>query len=301
MSTGVFRFLQVELPFALGPADGRWVVRGAAGGEIERIVVLGTVGARRADEPSRRKRTVSPPKGDADPAEVPARTQALVQIARATIIDPTALPGSAEADSWLAGIEAQATAEEAMRWLNSLLRAHRIAAANPYTEQLGIQEALAIRAGYGEGEQVADGRWLRAVTLPAPPRRGRRRREAVLRDTRAQERLVALLGGRVPEILGEELALRARRDYDEGRHRLAAIELERAYAAAIVELAGPPRHETLDAHASELRERKPAVTELALQALEPNVDFVADTALEESLTRLEALLHARATLLLLEG
>ena len=75
-----------------------------------------------------------------------------------------------------------------------------------------------ISAGWGEGEQVADGRWLHARELPARARAGaaraRRDRSAALRP---QERLAALLGGRSTALLCEELTLRARLDLDQGR------------------------------------------------------------------------------------
>jgi hypothetical protein len=276
--TGLFRFLQLELPFGLGPADGRWLLRRDRD-LLERIIVLRTVGSRRADAPARRKR-------DDD------ALAAAVQIARATIIDPAPFALRSEADAWLATIDPAEGAQDAIRWLNRLLHAQRIAAADPYLEELGPEHPLAIRAGYGEGEQVADGRWLRASSLPMPRagRRGRRRESQ--RQARAHERLAALLGGHSDPLLCEELALRARRDLDEGRSRLAAIELERACTAATVELE-PALHRRV----AELRALKPQLTELAIAALRPQETFGSERAAElaSALRLLEATLGARST------
>ena len=76
-------------------------------------------------------------------------------------------------------------------------------------------------SGYGAGEQVAEGRWTRAVELPAPPAAERRRAPAA--PLRPQERLAALLGGRDAALACELLALRARADLDAGRLREAAL------------------------------------------------------------------------------
>jgi len=106
-----------------------------------------------------------------------------------------------------------------------------------------------IRAGWGEGEQVADGRWLHALELPwtsgssrAPVARlpGRGRRTAALRP---QERLAELLSARGAALLCEDLALRARQDLDQERVELSAIELDAAYAAALFELRGEGRED----------------------------------------------------------
>jgi hypothetical protein len=313
VSSELFRFLQAELPFALGPADGRWLVRREGDGEVERVLVLRTIGARRSDEPSRRKRPVASASAEQlDPIETS------VQVTRATIIDAATLPRD-DADAWLSAVDPQTAVQDTFRWLNRLLHAYRIAAVDPYVEELGAEHALALRAGYGEGEHVADGRWLRAISLPSPPLRRRSKRRESNRDARTQERLAALLGGRLRSLLCEELALRARRDLDEGRTRVAAVELERAYAAALVELTDTPATaayvvlvdagavaselgQTLAERVAELREVKPQVTETAVAALSTGRPFDAvEAALATDLKRLEDALLVRVASLLHEG
>ena len=96
-----------------------------------------------------------------------------------------------------------------------------------------------IRAGWGEGEQVAEGQWLHAVELPLTGARARvRRRASALRP---DERLAEMLAARERPLLCEELTLRARLDLDQGRLEHATIELDRALLAALGELADEQR------------------------------------------------------------
>ena len=166
----LFLFLQMEFPWELGPPDGRYLLRSRPGEEPERIVVLGTLGAsRRRREPilarsgSRRARPVATP----EPVPVPTT--------RATIIDPVSLSAERQAQAWMSELDPERDTLSAVRVLNRVLHTHRIAAADPYIHEVSPVQALVIRAGWGEGEQVADGNWLHARELPwKTPRRQRR-------------------------------------------------------------------------------------------------------------------------------
>jgi hypothetical protein len=186
---------------------------------------------------------------------------------------------------------------------------HRIAAADAYLHEVSPEQALVIRAGWGEGEQVADGVWAHAVRLEWHGPRGVRRRRIGDRAAalRPQERLAVLLGGRGAALLCEELALRARADLDQGRTAHAAIELRGAYAAALAELPAE-RREDLAIRVDELRKLRDGVerqaqatlaaltdgdgreagAELAAHAPGVDRDVVA-----HALARLEATLRAR--------
>ncbi len=48
-----------------------------------------------------------------------------------------------------------------------MLFAHRIAGAAPHIHEISPAQALVVRAGFGEGEQVADGLWSDARELRA--------------------------------------------------------------------------------------------------------------------------------------
>jgi hypothetical protein len=268
MPERLFLFIQLEFPWELGPPDGRYLLRargalspdqlsgpGAAGdAEPERVIVLGTLGAKRRAEMGLRR--ASPRRGrprDTTPEPAPVTT------ARATIVDPVSLSAERQAQAWLSEIDAERETHAAFDVLNRVLFAHRIASADPHTHEVSPAHALVIRAGWGEGEQVADGRWLHARELPWTPSSRSRRRVSALRP---QERLAELLGARDEEMLCEELALRARLDLNHGRLAHAAIELDGALAAALGELGGDS-HPDLAPRVDELRTLRLGVTRVA--------------------------------------
>jgi hypothetical protein len=289
----LFLFLQLEFPWELGPPDGRYLLRnrnddsipsappppGWAGGETEaggaggaggpqHVIVLNTlgaphragmganagrgalalpgIGARRA----RRPRATTP-----DPAPVPT--------SRATIIDPVSVSAERQAQAWLRELDAERETRAATAVLNRVLYAHRIATADPHMHEVAPAQALVVRAGWGAGEQLADGRWQHALELPWAPTKRAQRRAAALRP---QERLAELLGARTRELLCEELALRARLDLDQGRLAHAAIELDAALGAALGEL-GAEANPALAPRVDELRALRPGVRAVARAAL----------------------------------
>jgi hypothetical protein len=271
----LFLFVQMEFPWALGPADGRYLLRTHAtegvGGDPERVVVLDTVGAARR----RGRLGARHPQATPDPAPVPTT--------RATVIDPVSVSAEGQARAWLSQLDAEREAQAAMATLNQVLFAHRIATADPHVRELSPLQALVVRAGWGEGEQVAYGRWLHARELRLSERHARR--AAVLRP---QERFAALLGARERALMCEELALRARLDLDQGRLAHAALELEQAYAAALAELAAEERPD-LALRIAELEQLRSGVIEAARAAL----DALDEEAIGHALGRLEAALRAR--------
>ena len=156
-----------------------------------------------------------------------------VPTSRATIGRAAPLDSAEEADRWLDMPDPDRDGEvaAATRELNFVLRSHRAAAADPYARDVRTEDALVVRLGYGEGEQVADGRYGRAIELPREPPRTKRR-EALA----PQERLAALLSGRDTLLVGEELMLRARLDLDAGRPREAALQARIALESLLGEL-----------------------------------------------------------------
>jgi hypothetical protein len=289
-----FVFVQLEFPWALGPADGRYLLRRRLDDEPERVVVLGTLEARGAGArgPSGRGPLLARLGGGAVVASSPE--PAAVTTSRATVIDPISLSAEQQARAWLSELDREREVLAAMAVLNRVLHLHRLASADPYVHEVSPEQALVIRAGWGEGEQVAGGRWLHARELGWRPRgrrsaRSRRSRAAVLRP---QERLAALLGARASTLLCEELALRARLDLDQGRLQLAALELDGALAAAVGELRGEGRQD-LAIRIAELEQLHPGVIEQARAERiegEPEPD---EETLAHALARLEAALRAR--------
>jgi hypothetical protein len=268
MPERLFLFVQFEFPWELGPPDGRYLLRRGAGAEPERVVVLGTLGATQRPDRSwrqqmlpRNRRHAELEPGSVQPAPVPT--------SRATIIDPVPLAAERQARAWLADLDAEREADAAVAVLNRVLHFHRIASADPYVHEVSPARALVIRAGWGEGEQVADGLWRHAHELPlhAGKRTRSRRRRDRSAALRPQERLAELLGARGAVLLCEELALRARLDLDHDRIAHAALELEAAYAAALGELPGENR-EDLAIRVDELEELQDGVAAQAEAALE---------------------------------
>ena len=278
-----FRFAQLELPWALGPDPGRYLVRAGADDSSTHVLVLSVLGAsRRGRLRGRRARAAAP---EPDPAPV-ATT-------RATVIDSEALDPEAARD-WLGGLGGDgqlASLHDAVGVLNRALAAHRLATADPHVREVRLDGALVARVGYGSGEQVADGRWEDALEVPVGGRRRQRRVSAL----RPQERLAALLGGRDRALASEELTLRARLDLDAGRPREAALQLRVALEAAIAELdRSPGRAADMEQRLAELREQRAAVGEAANAAVAGDVPADTLAAATRALERLEAALRARA-------
>jgi hypothetical protein len=294
----LFLFMQLEFPWELGPPDGRYLLRtrevqtggsGRAGiaatepGAPEHVVVLNTLGASRRAGASAGRGTIALPGVGSRRARRPKETTpdpAPVPTTRATIIDPVTVSAERQAQAWLAGIDAERETLTAVAVLNRVLYAHRIAAADPHTHEVAPAQALVIRAGWGEGEQLADGHWQHAHELPWVSSSRARRRASALRP---QERLAELLGARGEELLCEELALRARLDLDHGRLAHAAIELDAALSAALREL-GLESSPALAPRVDELRALHDGMTDDA----EPG-----EEAVRHALERLEAALRAR--------
>src|SRR5207237_6139382 len=120
---------------------------------------------------------------------------------------------------------------DALRLLNHAVHAHRVAAADPYVTDVSLARARRVRLGYGRGDELVEGRWGEAFAIPPEVAHGRRRRMLA-----PEEQLAHILGGRRPAHPSEDLLLRARLDFDQGRTRAAAIQLRSAYDALHAEL-----------------------------------------------------------------
>ena len=298
MAQRFFVFVQFELPWALGPADGRYLLRRELDAEPERVVVLATMPAASGGRPAREGRASFLSRLASGASVEASPDPAAVTTSRVTVIDPVSLSAEGQARAWLDGMDTEHEVLAAVAVVNRLLYFHRIASADPYVHEVSPAQALVVRGGWGEGEQLADGRWLHARELRWEPRgrrslRSRRSRAAVLRP---QERLAALLGARAGTLLCEELTLRARLDLDQDRAELAALELDRALAAAIRELRAESR-EDLAVRIAELEQLHPAVTEQARARTPPDAGAPAAEpdreVLSHALGRLEAALRAR--------
>ena len=279
-STPLFRFVQAELPWQLGPPDGRYLLRpeGEPVAPPSHVVVLATLGAPERRRLARQRREAPP-----EPAPTPVATT------RATVIEVGSPAATLdEARAWL-GQAGQTELEAGFEVLNRVLHAYRLVTADPYLHPVDRGHAVVSRVGFGAGEQVADGLWADAREINV--RETRRRRMRVLHP---QARLAAVLGAREAPLACEELALRARLDIDHGRDREAALQLLVALDAALAELAVDPRGADLASRLSELRGQREATAEAAQAALSGPVSAAQREEVVFTLERIESALRARA-------
>jgi len=280
VASRLFRFVQLEVPWALGPDDGRYVVRRHAGEQPEHVLVLATLGAQQRRLMRGRHAKSAAPEPDPTP----------VVTGRATVIPATPLADEAAAAAWLKAVDADAEVAEALVILNHALHAQAVAAADPYAREVARADALVVRVGFGAGEQVAEGRWSEAQELPAE-RGPRAKRTAALRP---QERLAALLGGRDAALACETLILRCRADLDAGREREAALQLRAAIEAALAELVPWRDRSDLAGRLDELAAEQERVEAIAATALEHGLDPDEAADVGRVAKRLEAALRARS-------
>lgn len=186
-------------------------------------------------------------KGRAQPvASNPSPTP--LPLSRVSVIRPRPFEDEPAAAVWLDRVCSEretwrSLAEEATALLNRVLHIHRTAAGDAYIADVEPSRAVAIRFGYGTGEEVAEGRWQDARELPDADRRRLIRRD--YEALRPQERLAAVLAGRERVGAHEELVLRARGDLDASRPATAALGLHAALE--LLTSAAGPRIDPADA------------------------------------------------------
>jgi hypothetical protein len=252
------------------------------------VLVVQTAGAPAAAAGRlRRKPRPRPVAAGDDPAPIP--------LTRLTVISAQPLAGDAGAGRWLDELAADSGALEdevrgAIATANRALHAHAIGTQDPALAQIGRAQPLAVRVGYGSGEDLADGRWTRAVDVPAPERRARRA-EAL----RPAERVASVLGGHERPDACETLLLRARADLDAGRDREAALQLQVGLDALLAEVGADPGPDQED-DLADLQERRPAVGGLADAALAGRLSAGQAVELESALAICERVLRRRRIL-----
>jgi hypothetical protein len=280
--TSVFRFAQVELPWALGPADGRYLIRrpeDPPDAPPSHVLVLATLGAPERRLIERRKR-----RRDAPPEPEPAA----VVTGRATVIDVGHPLSVDDARRWLADA-GEEDLERELEVLNRALHVFRVVTADPYMHTIARRQALVARIGFGAGDEVAEGLWSEAQELIVSERR--RRRSVALQP---QAQLSAVLTGKDEVLACQELILRARFDLDHGRMREAALQVLVALDAAIAELAGDSTTPRMSERLDELRGRRDAAAQAGQAALSGPLGEDDVESVEFTLKRLEAAFRARA-------
>jgi hypothetical protein len=124
----LFRFVQAEFPWALGPPDGRYVLRGHAGVPAH-VLMIHTLGAaeRRTvlGRRQRRAREASP-----SPEPTPVVTD------RARRSWPRSRSPRTGGGALAQELDPEAEAAAALRVLNRVLHAQRVATADPYVREV---------------------------------------------------------------------------------------------------------------------------------------------------------------------
>lgn len=271
----------------LGPADGRYVLRGHAG-EPEHVLVLETIGA-----PPKRRRgglfSRGGRGGGSGDRVAPEPPLTPVPVTVATVVGATPFGDPDVAVAWLESVDLVAEAHAAAAILNGVLHVQRLVSADPFVREVLPEQALAIRVGIGVGDEVAQGLWTDARALMPWHAEVERRAHAL----RPQERFAAMLAGRDVALAAEELTLRARLDLDRGRTREAALQLRVALEAALSELQAWSHHAEMATRLDELRGERGAVAAAANRALEGGLDPAQIADVERVVGRLEAALTAR--------
>ncbi len=218
-------------------------------------------------------------------------------LSRATVIRPRPFADEAAADAWLEEVSGDrevsaALAADAVQRLNRALHVHRTAAGDPHIADVDPSRAVAIRFGFGTGDEVADGHWRRAREMPEGERRRLLGRD--YEAMRPQERIAAVLGGRERVGAHEELILRARGDLDAGRLATAALGLH-AGLEAMLRGRNPLPTAANEALEQRLAEAAEAAAEGRRRVLAGAVDSELDRrALDTAIRAAEAALRQRA-------
>jgi hypothetical protein len=205
-----------------------------------------------------------------------------------------------EAAAWLAAAtaaeaEVDAVVATGIALVNDALHAHAVAAADPFVAALAPERAIAVRVGYGSGEETAEGAYseAREVDMQTTGASRRKRRQE---DLRPQERVAAVLRGRERVDVCEPLLLRARADLDAGRRREAALQLRVGVEALLAEL---PEALDDDAHRDDidaLKELRPVIEAAAQQALQGDLAPESEKSVRDSLQLAERILRRRRVL-----
>ncbi len=205
-----------------------------------------------------------------------------------------------EAVRWLdQASEAEDTADtlvvDGTRLLNRALHTQTVASADPFGHELRPERAVAVRIGYGSGEEIAESNFTEAreVDVWASGASRRRQREE---DLRPQERVAGVLGGRESLDACETLLLRARADLEASREREAALQLRVGLEALLVELRGALSDSGHEEDMGTLSARRSEAGNAANAALQGELDADQTTQVRELLELCERVLRRRRVL-----
>ncbi len=271
--------------------DGRYLARSAGDEATESVLVVSTDGA--PPPPGRRRRRPRPTASGPALESLP-----LTRVTTVRAFEPFA--DEADAAGWLErALEAEEAIDdvvyEGIDLLNRALHAHGTASADPRVHELVPERAVAVRIGFGEGEEVAAGRFTAAREVDVWATGTSRRRQRT-EELRPLERTAAVLGGREQIDACETLLLRARADLDAGREREAALQLRVGLEALLTELVGAVKDPGHEEDMATLATRRGEAGDAANKALRGDLDAASIHHVEELLAICERVLRRRRVL-----
>lgn len=149
------------------------------------------------------------------------------------------LASESEAQGWLARLDedefTQGLLDEALTTLDRALAAEASASGRPYAQAPALEQILNARIGFGDGDHVSEGRFTEAMDIDARGGTAGSKRERLSR-TRPLARIAAIIGGKDTARACEFLVPRVRADLDAGRTLTAALAIENAIRATVVEM-----------------------------------------------------------------
>lgn len=244
--------------------------------------------------PPARRRRRRPRKATVTDAPV-AVTVSVVTVVRAD--QPFA--SASDAEAWLDRLDdSDFTGEmlgDAIGALDRVRAADASSRGIPFGTPTDVGSVLAARIGYGEGDQVASGRFLEALDVDARGGTGEKRRERMTR-TDPLARTAAVLGGREKSTACEVMIPRIRMDLEIGNEAAARLAAAGAIGATISELEFAVEDEAHEQDLDRLEGMLPALGEVSARASE-GTDEPDDLKLvDEALTIAERVIRRRQIL-----
>jgi hypothetical protein len=267
--------------------DGRYLIRS---GPAERVLVTETEGAL---PPPRRRRRRPRKSGRTD-----APVTVSVTVVTVVLADQP-LDGESAAEDWLDRLDdSDFTGDliaDAIGTLDRARAADAAASGAPFGTPTDPGSILAARIGYGEGEQVASGRFLESLDVDARGGSAESRRQRLAR-TAPLARTAAILGAREQSTACEVLIPRIRMDLETGNEAAARLAIAAAVGATISEMEfaveDPDHEKDLD----RLEELVPGLAGVSERAGE-GTSVAADTRLlEDALAVAERVIRRRRIL-----
>mgnify|MGYP006928181633 FL=1 len=144
-----------------------------------------------------------------------------------------------DARRWLAGIQddevVQSLLDEMLSCVERALATEAATTGRPFAEPPQLSQILRARIGFGDGDRVADGRFVDSMEIDARGGTGvpKRYRAGLARPI---ERIAAIFGGKDEAKACEFMIPRVRADLDGGRLLSSALSAETAIRATVLEM-----------------------------------------------------------------